>query len=666
MLDACLLLGLICAFGLLLLHPAQAAAGDVPPYPATPATLAANAAVQKLLDFGDKRDFEEAVRGLLAPLPDNGVIKNATGQPVWDLTPFAFVNPDNPAPDTVNPSLWRQSCLVMIGGLFQVTERLYQVRNADLSNMTIFEGDTGIIIADPLISAETAKAALELYFAHRPRKPVVAVIYSHSHVDHYGGVRGVVDEKDVKSGQVKIIAPAGFMEAAVSENLYAGTAMGRRAQFMYGNLLPPSPTGRIGAGLGLTCSEGTITLIAPTQLISHSGQTLDLDGLHFEFLLAPETEAPAEMHWYVTELKALTAAENCVHNLHNTYTLRGAKIRDPLAWSKCLDATLARWGDSAEVMYGMHHWPVWGADRVKELLRLGRDAYRFINDQTLRLANTGYGPDDIANRLVFPEKINKFWSLRGYYGTLYHNVKATYVKYLGWFTGNPAQLHTLPPVEAAKKYVAYMGGAQAVLTQAREDYAKGEYRWVAEVMSRVVYADPANEPARELEANALEQMGYQAESGPWRNFFLSGAQELRQGLQTPPSDRQNNTDMVRAIPNDMFLDYLGICLNAGKAGDTHMVLNLAFPDVGETFVVTLEYGVLNHRAGAREEGAAATLTCKGNVFMALASSLLTQEQALAKGDLVVEGSMTALPQLLSFLDSFASYFPLVTPQQGPA
>jgi len=629
---------------------------------ASPATVAANEKVKQQLDFADRRDFEEATRGLVAPLVDGGVIKDAQGRVVWDPTRFSFIDQERPCPDTVNPSLWRQCCLVMIGGLFQVTERLYQVRNADLSNMTIYEGDTGIIIADPLVSAETARAALELYYAHRPRRPVVAVIYSHSHVDHYGGVKGVADERDVRDGKVAIIAPSGFMEAAVSENIYAGTAMGRRANFMYGNLLDPGETGRIGAGLGLTCSEGTVTLIAPTRLIEESGQVLNIDGLHFEFMLAPETEAPAEMHWYVQELRALTAAENCVHTLHNTYTLRGAKTRDPLAWSKCLDETLVRWGDRAEVMYGMHHWPVWGAERIAEVLGLSRDAYRFINDQTLRLANSGYGPDDIAEMLSFPEEINRFWAVRGYYGTLYHNVKATYVKYLGWFNGNPALLHTLPPVEAARKYVAYMGGADAVLARAREDFAKGEYRWVAEVASRVVFADPANKAARELEADALEQMGYQAESGPWRNFYLTGAQELRDGVKLPPPGRKGNAEVVRAIPHDLLLDYLGIRLNAVKAGDARIAINLVFPESGETFHVALENGVLNHRADAARPDAAATLTLQSDVFLGLVTGQLTTEQAIGANGLAIEGDPTALPRLLALLDTFLPYFPLLTPK----
>ncbi|HZE21688.1 MAG TPA: alkyl sulfatase dimerization domain-containing protein, partial [Desulfobaccales bacterium] len=363
----------------------------------------------------------------------------------------------------------------------------------------------GLIVVDPLISAETAKAALALYYQHRPKKPVVAVIHSHSHVDHYGGVRGVVSEKDVKAGKVKIYAPEGFLEAAVAENVLAGNAMSRRASYMYGNLLPPGPKGQVGAGLGVTTSTGTITLIPPTSIITKTGQREKIAGLDFEFLLAPDTEAPSEMHWYVEQLKALTAAENCCHTLHNTYSLRGAKIRDPLAWSKYLDQTMAMWGDKAEVMYGMHHWPVWGNDRVLDMLSKARDCYRYINDQTLRLANQGYTEVEIAEMIELPKELAQHWALRGYYGTMNHNVKATYVKYLGWFDGNPATLHVLPPVEASKKYVEFMGGADEALKKARAAYKKGEYRWVAEVVNRVVFADPDNKAAWELQADVLEQ-----------------------------------------------------------------------------------------------------------------------------------------------------------------
>jgi alkyl sulfatase BDS1-like metallo-beta-lactamase superfamily hydrolase len=516
------------------------------PKEATEITRAANAELLNILPFQDIRDFEEAKRGFIAPLSDKGVIKNEQGRPVWDMSRFLFITEGTPAPDTVNPSLWRQSQLNMLGGLYKVVDGLYQVRNADLSNLTIYEGEDGIIVADPLISVETARAALELYYQHRPRKPVVAVIHSHSHIDHFGGIRGVVDERDVQAGKVKVVAPVGFYEAAVAENVLAGNVMTRRASYMYGNLLPPDTKGQIGAGLGMSTSSGTPTLIEPTDLITETGQRMNIAGLDFEFMLAPDTEAPAEMHWYIEQFKAVTAAENCCHTLHNTYTLRGAKIRDPLAWSKYLNQTIQLWGNKTEVLYGMHHWPSWGRSRILEMLEKGRDGYRFIHDQTLRLANQGYTPVEIAEMLDFPTELAQHWALRGYYGTLNHNVKATYVGYLGWFDGNPATLHVLPPEVGSKKYVEYMGGAEEVLRKAREAFDQGEYRWVAEVVNHVVFADSQNLSARSLQADALEQMGYQAESGPWRNFYLTGAKELREGVKPLPIPGSASPDIVKA------------------------------------------------------------------------------------------------------------------------
>jgi alkyl sulfatase BDS1-like metallo-beta-lactamase superfamily hydrolase len=398
---------------------------------AAEATKAMNDKLLRELPFEDRRDFEDAERGFIAPLPDGGVIRGEDANDVWNMSKFSFIEESSPVPDTVNPSLWRQSQLVLKGGLFKVTDRLYQVRNADLSNLTIVEGDTGLIVFDPLITTEAARWALELYFSHRPRKPVVAVVHSHSHVDHFGGVKGVVSEDDVAAGKVKIVAPAGFLEAAVAENVLAGNAMSRRATYMYGNLLPPDTKGQVGAGLGMTTSVGAVTLIPPTDEITETGQRMTIDGLTLEFLLAPDTEAPAEMHWFIEELGALTAAENCCHTLHNTYTLRGAAIRDPQAWSRYLNETIDRWGHKTEVMYGMHHWPVWGTDRVLEMLQKGRDAYRYINDQTLRLANHGHTPVEIAEMVELPDELAHHWALRGYYGTVNHNVRATYVKYLG-------------------------------------------------------------------------------------------------------------------------------------------------------------------------------------------------------------------------------------------
>lgn len=631
------------------------------PKEASEATKAANAKLQTLLDFGDQKDFEDATRGFVAPLPDGGLIKNEKGEPVWDMPGFAFIEKSEKAPDTVNPSLWRQSRLTMKGGLYKVVDGLYQVRNADLSNLTIYEGKTGVIVADPLISAETARAALDLYYAHRPKKPVVAVIYSHSHVDHYGGVRGVVDEKDVKDGKVKVVAPEGFLEAAVAENVLAGNAMSRRASYMYGNILPPSPQGQVGAGLGMTTSTGSVTLIPPTDLITKTGQTMNIDGLDFQFMLAPDSEAPSEMHWYIEQFKAVTAAENCCHTLHNTYSLRGAKIRDPLAWSKYLDETITRWGGEAEVMYGMHHWPVWGNDRVNLMLSFGRDGYRFINDQTLRLANEGHMPDEIADMLEFPEALQKHWAMRGYYGTVYHNAKATYVKYLGWFDGNPSTLRVLPPVDGARKYVEYMGGADAVMKRAREDYAKGEYRWVAEVMNKVVFADPQNAAARELTADALEQMGYQAESGPWRNFYLSGAKELRDGVQKSAAPRTNSPDMVRALSLDMFFDYMGVRLNFEKAAGKRIVLNLDFPDVKKQFVLTLENCALTHTPDAQAPDADAKVTIPRTVLNAIVFGKTTLDKELAAKTVVIEGNQSSLKDLLSLLDKFEFWFNIVTP-----
>jgi alkyl sulfatase BDS1-like metallo-beta-lactamase superfamily hydrolase len=486
------------------------------PKPASAATVAANAAVLRELPFQDKQDFQDAMRGFIAPLPNNGAITSDDGRAVWDLSRFQFAK-DQPAPATVNPSLWRQLQLLSIGGLFEVTPRIYQVRGGDLSNITFIEGKTGIIVMDPCISVETAKAGLDLYHKHRGNRPVVAVVYTHSHIDHFGGVRGVLDEKDVKAGKVRIIAPEHFVEEAVSENVVAGNHMQRRASYMFGKLISPGPVGMLGAGLGLTTPNGMSTLIEPTDVITKTGQTLTIDGLTFEFLLAPGSEAPAEMHFYVPELRALTAAENANHTLHNLYTLRGAKVRDARGWASYLDQTIERWGDQAEVLYGPHHWPTWGQARIVDHLKKQRDMYKYLNDQTLRLANHGYNMVEAAEMINPPRELGQHWANRGTYGSVSHDVKAVWTYYLGYLDGNPARLEPLPPIDAGKKYVEYMGGASAVIQKARKDYEAGNYRWVAQVLDQVVSADPSNQEAKNLLADALEQMGYQAESGPWRN-----------------------------------------------------------------------------------------------------------------------------------------------------
>jgi len=629
---------------------------------ASESTRAANAAMAAGLDFTDTRDFEDAARGLIAPLPDGGQVRGADGGLVWDLTRFDFLHDHGHehAPETVNPSLWRQMRLTVQGGLYEVVPGLYQVRTLDLSNITFAEGPEGIVAFDPLISAETARAALDLYYEHRPRKPIVAVVYSHSHVDHFGGVRGIVDEADVKAGKVKVWAPEGFLEAAIAENVLAGNVMSRRASYMYGNLLPADPRGQVGAGLGVTTSSGAVGLIPPTDIVSATGQRETIAGLDFEFMMAPDSEAPAEMHWFIDQFGAVTAAENCCHTLHNTYTLRGAKIRDPLSWSKHLQRTIEMWGEKAEVMFGMHHWPVWGNERVREMLGMGRDGYRFINDETLRLANHGLTATEIGEQVSFTPELDRHWAMRGYYGSLNHNVKATYVNYLGWFDGNPANLHTLPPEDAAVRYVEFMGGAEAALEKARAAFEAGEYRWVAEVVNHVVFADPENEAARALQADALEQLGYQSESGPWRNFYLSGASELRHGVRDVPAPNSRTADNIGAMSMPLLFDYLGMAIDGAKAGDRRLTLAMVLPDVEESWTLALRHGALSHREGVDAETEMTLTIARSDLDKVL--TLQANLEAMVKdGEAKVDGDPQVLPSLLGLMDDFEFWFPIVTP-----
>ncbi|EOL8877090.1 alkyl/aryl-sulfatase [Enterobacter mori] len=627
---------------------------------ATTHTKANNDALYGQLPFFDKTDFSNAHKGFIAPLPQD-VIKGEKGNVIWNPQQYAFIKEGQKAPDTVNPSLWRQAQLINISGLFEVTDGVYQIRNLDLSNMTIMEGKEGITVIDPLVSAETAKVGMDLYYKNRGKRPVVAVIYTHSHVDHYGGVRGVVDEADVKSGKVKVYAPAGFMKEAVSENIMAGNAMSRRASYMYGNLLKPDAKGQVGAGLGTTTSAGTVTLIEPTHYITEDGQKEVIDGLTYDFMMAPGSEAPSEMLWYVEEKKMIEAAEDVTHTLHNTYSLRGAKIRDPLAWSKYINSAIERWGDKAEIIMAQHHWPTWGNDNVVKLMKSQRDMYRYINDQTLRLANKGLTRDEIAANFALPDGLAKSWAGRGYYGSVSHDVKATYVFYLGWFNGNPATLDELPPVDAAKKYVQYMGGASAILEKAKADYAQGNYRWVAQVVSQVVFADPSNKAARNLEADALEQLGYQAESGPWRNFYLTGAQELRNGVQKLPTPNTASPDTVRAMSPEMFFDFLGVHINGMRAANAKAVFNVDLGKDGGQYKLELENGVLNHSANAVAKEADASITLSRDTLNKIILKETTLKQAQEQGDVTVTGNQAKLDELLSYMDSFDFWFNIVTP-----
>jgi alkyl sulfatase BDS1-like metallo-beta-lactamase superfamily hydrolase len=640
--------------------PAQAQA-QIEPKGAEPATRAAQDAVAKSLPFTDRADFEDASFGFVATLPD-AHIAGAGPRPVWSMKPYAFITGD--APPTVNPSLWRQAQLNAIHGLFKVTDRLYQVRGFDISNMTIVEGDQSLIVIDPLLTTETAKAALDLYYQHRPRKPVGAVIYSHGHADHFGGVKGVIDEADVAAGKVQVLAPSGFMETAIAENILAGNAMSRRAQYQFGSLVPPGPRGQVDTGLGKTLALGAITLIAPTSTIDRNLERRTIDGIEIVFQLVPASEAPAEMLMYFPQLRVLDMAEDVTHNMHNLYTIRGAEVRDGGLWSRYIGEAMENFGANTDVVIAQHHWPVRGQARVVDLLKRHRDMYKFINDQSLRLLNQGYTAAEIAETLRMPASLEKEWSARGYYGTLSHNAKAVYQKYLGWYDANPANLNPLPPVEAAKKTVAYMGGADAAIARAREDFKQGEYRWVASVMNQIVQSDPANRAARELGADALEQLGYQAEAGTWRNAYLYGAQELRNGVMKIPVGNTLNADTLKAVSTEMFFDFLGVRLNAQKAEGKTLVVNWNFTEPRQQFVLNLENSALTHVTGKQSDKADATLTLARSTLDAIVLRRTTFPDAAQAGLIKIEGDPTKLIELLGMLDTFNPMFEVVEPKRA--
>ncbi|MDZ7679345.1 MAG: alkyl sulfatase dimerization domain-containing protein [Acidimicrobiales bacterium] len=631
------------------------------PQPASEATRLANAAAAASLPLEDTTDHELATRGLVATHP-TGRIDRADGRAAWDTSAHDFVRDAGAAPDTVNPSLWRQAKLNSIHGLFEVVPGVWQARGYDLSNVTFVAGDTGWIVIDPLTTAETAAACLALADEHLGARPVVAVIYTHSHVDHFGGVHGVVDEDDVVAGRVRIIAPTGFMAEAVSENVIAGPAMSRRAQYMYGGLLPVSPTGHVDAGLGKTTPKGTVGLIAPTEEIAETGTELVLDGVRLVFQYTPGTEAPAEMNFLFPDLRLLCMAENCTATMHNVYTPRGAQVRDALAWSKYIAEAIELFAADADVCFASHHWPRWGVDEVRRFLTQQRDLYRWLHDQTMRLANHGLTAVEIAEELdsLPPELADEFHA-RGYYGTINHNVKAVYQRYLGWFDANPANLHTLPPTETGRRYVELMGGADAVIAAGRSAFDAGEYRWVAELVNHVVFADPENRAARSLQADALEQLGYQAESGPWRNFYLTGAQELRAEGPPPSGEGRAGGGLLAALSVEQIFDALGVRLNGPAAAGKRILVNWRFTDLGEDHILGLENGALHHVAGRHAADAAATVTISRALLAQILAGTTTFPDQVAAGSATIEGDVDALVELFDHLDRFAAWFPIVTP-----
>ncbi|MCY1275224.1 alkyl/aryl-sulfatase [Pseudomonas jinjuensis] len=636
------------------------AAVPAPAKPASEATRAANAALLNSLPFDDKRDFEDAERGFIAR-PDTLTIKDASGRVVWDMQSYAqFIGLDKPAPDTVNPSLWRNAQLNMQYGLFKVTDRIYQVRGYDLSNITFIQGDSGWIVFDPLITVEPVKAAMELVNQHLGRKPIVAVVYSHPHADHFGGVRGLVDEADVKAGKVRIIAPEGFTEHAISENVIAGNAMSRRGVYMFGALLPRNAQGSVNAGLGQTISSGTTTLIEPTEIIRKTGDELTVDGVKMVFQMTPGTEAPAEMNTWFPQFKAMWMAENTTNTMHNILTLRGALVRDPLKWAGGIDETLELYGDDIQVKFQSHHWPMWGHERVVDYLKKQRDLYKYMHDQTVRLMNEGYTGEEISERIQLPPELDRYWPNRGYYGTLRHNSRAIYQRYMGWYDGNPSDLNNLPPEPAAKKYVEYMGGEEAVMKRAKADFDKGEYRWVAEALKHVVFANPSNEPAKQLLADTYEQLGYQAESGPWRSVYLQGAYELRNGVPKGAATRTASPDIIRGMTPEMLFDYLAVRLNGPKAAGRTLTLNMAFTDLDKQYALHLENGVLNYSTKPADK-ADASLTLTKAALDDVQLGKASFEQQVASGKVKVEGRKEAFGELMGLMDDFDFWFDIVTP-----
>ncbi len=630
--------------------------------PASETTIQANKAVRDFLPFEDTTDFANARKGFIATI-ESGEIKDSAGNVVYSMKQYDFLKQD--APTTTNPSLWRQSQLNSMNGLFEVQEGIYQIRGFDLANMTLVKGKTGWIIIDVLTTQETAKSAMELVDEKLGKFPVKAVLITHSHIDHFGGIRGVVSEEEVKSGKVKIFAPKEYFEHSVSENVMAGNTMGRRASYMYGNLLPKDTTGTLGTGLGQTTSSGMAGVMEATDIISSlEGETKTIDGLKVEFFFAPESEAPSEMMFYFPAYKALCESEDISHTQHNLYTLRGAQVRNGQKWSKYIDMCIEKWGDEVETTFGSHHWPVWGNEAIVDFWEKQRDLYRFMHDQTLRMANQGYTPKEIAEIMKMPDGLTKEFYNRGYYGTISHNVKSQYQLYFGWFDGNPANLNPLPPAEAGKKYVEFMGGADELLDKAQKAYDAGDYRWTAEVVNHLVFADPSNQKAKNLMADAFEQMGYQAESGPWRNFYLTGAQELREGVKKMPTIKTAGPDMVRGMDTELYFNFIAMRFKGTdeKASSMDADFNIFLSDVNEKATLLVSNGTVTPRVGSHlSSDVTATITIKRSDLDRVNLGETSMDELMTSGAVTIDGDAEAFKEFLSHLDTFEFWFNIVEP-----
>ena len=624
---------------------------------ATANTERANAAVRQATTMNDKQDFEDATRGLMAQLKDP-IVKAADGRVVWNTQRYEFVKGDPPA--TVNPSLWREQKLNTAAGLFKVVDGVYQIRGYDMANMTLVEGASGWIVIDTLFTEDVARAGLKLAMETlKSSKPVVAVIYTHSHADHFGGVRGVVDEADVRSGKVKVIAPEGFMDNAIAENVLAGNAMSRRANYMYGISLPVNDKGSVGTGLGMALSIGAPGLIPPTVIVKKTGEEMTIDGVRIQFQMAQDSEAPSEMMMYLPEKKALCLSEVAVKLMHNVYTIRGAKVRDALVWSKYINETLDLFPD-AEVAFASHHWPTWGNANVRQFVANQRDTYRFLHDRALNLANQGETMPELANASFFPKGLAADASSHGYYGTLSHNLRAVYNFYLGYYDANPATLDPLLPTESAKRYVAAMGGEAAVVALGRKAFADGDYRWVVELVNKAVFANPNNAEARALQADALEQLGYQTESATWRNAYLMGALELRSGPKEMGAS-SSGPDTVRGMTNELLFDFIALRLNHEKTDGMKAAISMVFSDSNEVWALELSNSVLNSTRGRVLKDPDVTITLTRPAFLAMLLQGKKLPELVQAGMVKVEGNPQSFGAVVANIMNFDPVFNIVTP-----